>query len=195
MFSSAEESGPIELHESSRVISYILLVLYGREPGPVTTANECKLILDAADKYDFLHVAKYLGWNGHRLLEMDKNSAWEVLKMASRVDDEVLAKAAVSRLTFPELPSTGKVARCKELDIRYYCAILAASERVGRVYPPQWTKIGTLFVLEKIGELGVIVRATMEVSEQDSWNMDRRPRPRNTGETQIRETERPWVLL
>jgi hypothetical protein len=152
MFDSAEQKSSIPLEESAPTITSVLRILYGKPAA--LTVDTCKLVLDASDKYEFFHVNNYINLRGRKLLKLDSTTAWEVLKIAARVDDEDLAKSAIKLLTIQESPLDWKPSQINEIGLKYFCGILRAikegpinknSPTFGTSWSQYWMAIGDRF--------------------------------------------------
>ena len=84
-------------------------------------------LLNVADKYDILHIKRYIAFDCRKLLEINpKDDAWEVLCIAPHLDDQNLAKMALRLLGDLTPPCQWSVEQAEQLGLRYYCGAVRA---------------------------------------------------------------------
>jgi hypothetical protein len=135
----AAKGTEIPLEESSGTIRNLLCILYGKEPPSIGTVNdksprlltptECTNLLEAVDKYDFLHVKEYIALNSYHLVGRTvvlHSDAWQILCIAAKLDQPSLAKHAIARLS-AWTPGVISAKQAGELGARYCHGIMQAT--------------------------------------------------------------------
>jgi hypothetical protein len=128
MLELANLGSEVPIEESNGTNRNLLRILYGRDI-PVLTIDEMENLLNVADKYDILRVTEYIALKCYTLLHNnfcgEASAAFKILCLAARLDDPVLAKAAVPHLT-SRCPLTWNLKDVTRLGLRYYLGVIHA---------------------------------------------------------------------
>jgi hypothetical protein len=147
--SSSEGSNPLQLEEDSKTLIAILNILSGKETFLENTFEEYERILNAVDKYNFLHVENYMKLAVHKMIANDESSARTAFVLATKLDDLKLAKRCLSLLPTADRPLSWEPELVKAMGLGYYFGVMRA---LNKCYP-NYSRSGTFEWKEVAAEL------------------------------------------